>query len=246
VRYYREIAHEPAIPFAEEIIFRNDHILVADKPHFIPVTPSGPYVNESLLFRLRRSTGIEELSPIHRLDLETAGLVLFSVRQSTRHLYHELFASNTIAKEYRAVARLEREPEAREWLVENRLEPGEPWFRMRIAEGEPNTSTRVELLDRAGSLGLFGLHPRTGRKHQLRLHMASLGFPIVNDQLYPTPLPPGPYDHARPLGLLACRLAFTDPVTGAAMDLSSRRRLACWEGASPAEPFATIRIAADT
>jgi tRNA pseudouridine32 synthase/23S rRNA pseudouridine746 synthase len=234
VRYYREVKHEPAIPFTEEILFRNDDILIADKPHFIPVTPSGPYVNESLLFRLRNSTGIDELSPIHRLDLETAGLVLFSLRRETRHRYHELFASNTIGKEYRAVAHLEREPDGTEWLVEKRLVPGEPWFSMTIAEGEPNTSTRVELLERDGGLGMFRLLPRTGRKHQLRLHMASLGFPIVNDQLYPTPLPPGPYDHARPLQLLAHRLAFTDPVTGAAMEFVSRRELA-WPNGGAAE-----------
>jgi tRNA pseudouridine32 synthase / 23S rRNA pseudouridine746 synthase len=237
VRYYREVAHEPHVPFIEEIIFANDDILIADKPHFIPVTPSGPYVNESLLFRLRTRTGASELSPIHRLDLETAGLVLFSLRRATRKLYHELFASNLIAKEYRAVCHLEREPDAAEWMVENRLEPGvppaDPWFSMRITPGTPNTSTRVELLERDGDRGLFRLLPATGRKHQLRLHMASLGFPIVNDQLYPTPLPPGPYDHSRPLQLLAYRLAFIDPVTGAPMEFTSRRRLECWSDGGP-------------
>lgn len=230
VHYYREVADEPVIPFTEEIIFANDDILIADKPHFIPVTPSGPYVNESLLFRLRRRTGEHELSPIHRLDLETAGLLLFSLRRSTRGLYHELFAAGTIVKEYRAVCRLEREPDAREWIVENRLEKGEPWFSMRIVPGEPNALTHLELLERRDDLGLFRLHPRTGKKHQLRIHLASLGFPIVDDQLYPTPLPPGPYDHSRPLQLLAYRLAFTDPVTGAPMEFTSRRSLARWSG----------------
>lgn len=225
VRYFREVREEREIPFREEVIFRNDEILIADKPHFLPVTPSGEYVNECLLFRLKRSTGIEELSPLHRLDLETAGLVLFSVRKETRHLYHRLFADGSIDREYLAMARLEREPEEREWLVRNRLVAGEPWFRMRIAEGEPNAITEVVLLERWDDRALFRLIPRTGKKHQLRIHLASLGFPIIDDQLYPVPLPPGPYDHTRPLRLLAERLAFRDPATGERMEFRSKREL---------------------
>ena len=225
VRYYREVRRERAIPFHEEIIFRNDEILIADKPHFLPVTPSGEYVNECLLFRLKRSTGIEELSPVHRLDLETAGMVLFSLRKETRHLYHRLFADGTITREYLAMARLEREPEGNRWLVRNRLVAGEPWFRMRIAEGEPNAVTEIVLLERKGDRALFRLTPRTGKKHQLRIHLASLGFPIIDDQLYPVPLPPGPYDHTRPLRLLAERLRFRDPVTGEEMEFMSGREL---------------------
>ena len=66
--YYREIPNEPKIPFKEEILFKDEHIIVVDKPHFIPVTPSGRYVRESLLARLKHHYQNEEISPIHRLD----------------------------------------------------------------------------------------------------------------------------------------------------------------------------------
>jgi tRNA pseudouridine32 synthase/23S rRNA pseudouridine746 synthase len=213
ITYYREVADEPVVPFAEHIIYRDENILIADKPHFLPVTPTGPYVNECLLARLQRRTGLRDLSPIHRLDLETAGLVLFVVKPELRHLYHRLFAEEEVEKEYLAVARLPDAITQREWLVENRLEAGEPWFRMKIVEGEPNARTHIALLEERNGFGLFRLLPRSGKKHQLRVHMASLGFPILNDGFYPDAPPAPAWDYERPLQLLARRLAFCDPVT---------------------------------
>ena len=225
VRYFREVEDEEAIPFAERIVFRNDHIVVADKPHFLPVVPTGPYVNEYLLFRLRRATGIAELTPVHRLDRETAGLLLFAADPATRPLYHRLFAEGAIEKEYMAVGRLERELDEGEWRMENRLVPGEPWFRMMIAPGEPNAVTRIILEEARDRHGLFKLFPATGKKHQLRIHLNALGAPIVNDSLYPTVWPQAPYDYSRPLQLLARRIAFRDPVSGEPMEFISEREL---------------------
>lgn len=226
LRYYRAVKREPEIPFTEEILHRDEHLVVVDKPPFLPVVPGGPYVRQCLLYRLQEATGLDDLAPLHRLDRDTAGLVAFSATPERRGLYGRLFMDGRVEKEYRAIARLEAAPAERTWEVENRLEPGEPWFRMRIAAGRPNARTRIELLDVADGRGLFRLLPFTGKKHQLRVHMASLGFAIENDRAYPELLPEAPPHPEQPLRLLARRLAFPDPLSGRSMCFESRRELA--------------------
>jgi tRNA pseudouridine32 synthase/23S rRNA pseudouridine746 synthase len=223
--YFREVRDEPVIPFAERIVFQNDEILVADKPHFLPVTPGGDFVEECLLNRLRKRTGIASLAPMHRLDRETAGLVLFSVSRQTRGLYHHLFSHGEAEKTYEALARLDHVPVEREWMVENRIERGEPRFRMCIVSGIPNARSVIHLLDVIGSRGRFRLHPLTGKTHQLRLHMSGLGFPIINDRVYPTLLPESADNYDRPLQLIAKKLRFRDPVSEAVMEFESEREL---------------------
>jgi tRNA pseudouridine32 synthase / 23S rRNA pseudouridine746 synthase len=224
--YFREVREEPVVPFAEEVLLVTEHFLVADKPHFLPTIPAGPYVAESLLYRLRRATGERQLAPVHRLDRETAGLVLFSLRPATRRLYHALFARREVDKEYLAVAAVPTAPPQRQWRLASRIVRGEPWFRMREAAGEPNAASRIELLDWRQGRGLFRLHPETGKRHQLRLHLARLGYPIVGERYYPDLTPEAPPDFDHPLQLLALRLAFRDPVAGEAVAVESRRRLA--------------------
>jgi len=209
--YFREVADEPVIPFAEAIVHQDAHLLVADKPHFLPVTPAGGYVRETLLARLVARTGNRDLVPLHRLDRLTAGLVLFSTRPDTRDAYQRLFRERRIEKVYDALAPalphlafpLERH---------TRLAPGEPFFRMAEVPGEPNARTRIEVIDGIGPAWHYRLHPVTGRKHQLRVHMAGLGAPILGDDLYPELLADAPAD--APLQLLAKELTFDDPLTG--------------------------------
>lgn len=226
VRYFREVAEEPEVPFHEEILYRDEELLVADKPPFLPVVPGGPYVNECLVYRLRRRTGEEDLVALHRLDRETAGLVVCSLRRRHRGLYGRLFMEGRVEKEYLAVARLgAAEPGVRAWTVENRLERGEPWFRMRTVAGKPNARTRIDLDERCEGLGLFRLRPETGKKHQLRVHMSGLGMPILHDRYYPDLEPERPDDFTRPLQLLASGLRFRDPLSGRELVFKSRQRL---------------------
>jgi tRNA pseudouridine32 synthase / 23S rRNA pseudouridine746 synthase len=215
VQYSREIVEEPAADAEETILFQDSNILVADKPHGMVVTPSGDHVERSLLARLQNRSGLKDLAPVHRLDRETAGVVLFTIHTESRARYHALFSSRTIEREYLAVAKVGNAGLQKVWDVRNRLEEGEPWYRRRIAKSsgaEPNAISRIELLELRNGYGLFRLLPETGKKHQLRAHMASIGFPIVGDLLYPELRKY--HEHDSPLQLLAHRLSFIDPLSG--------------------------------
>ena len=232
VRYFREVADEPVIPFAESVLHVDEHLVVADKPHFLPVTPAGTFVRETLLARLVQRLGNADLVPLHRIDRDTAGLVLFSANPDTRAAYQALFRERRIHKHYEAIA--PALPTRSFPLVrKSRLEAGTPFFRMQEVEGAPNSETRIAVLSRevAGDgMGIgddgsahwrYALEPVTGRKHQLRVHMAALGAPIANDRWYPHAAGSVADDHARPLKLLARRLAFRDPISGEQRELES-------------------------
>jgi len=227
LRYFREVEAEYIIPFQESILFCNDHILVADKPHFLPVTPGGAYVNECLLHRLKRSTGLQHLVPVHRLDRETAGIVLFTVNEQIRAPYFDLFRQGNIDKSYEAVASRPEHPEQSPWLIESRIERGEPWLRFRNVEGEINARSKIQLIETKGELARFKLQPITGKTHQLRLHLDLIGSTIVGDRLYPDFKPPSdPPGYNNPLQLLAKRIVFSDPLTGENLCFESKFRLA--------------------
>ncbi len=213
VRYFREVAAEPDLPGGEYIVHCDADLLVVFKPHYLPVAPTGAWVRETLLTRLVALTGNTDLVPLHRLDRDTAGLVLFSARPASRGAYHALFRERRIRKFYQALA--PALPGLNfPHVHRSRLEAGEPFFRMREVEGEANSETVVDVLDRNGPAWTYRLEPVTGRKHQLRVHMAALGAPILHDRYYPQLRHQGPDDPARPLQLTACGLAFQDPLSG--------------------------------
>jgi tRNA pseudouridine32 synthase/23S rRNA pseudouridine746 synthase len=223
--YFREVEEERAIPFQEQILFSNGHLMVICKPHFLPVTPGGPYVRETLISRLKETTGNPFLSPINRIDRGTAGLVLISTNKETRGRYQQLFMDGLVRKTYEAVTDFSEDCSQTEWLVENRIEPGEPWFRMKTCEGKINARTRLRLLETQASQARFHLFPLTGKKHQLRIHLSGLNFPIINDRYYPALLPEMQDDFSRPLQLLSRKIEFRDPITGVEMSFESQRDL---------------------
>lgn len=223
--YFREVENEPVIPFEEKILFQDDELLVACKPHFLPVIPGGRYVEECLLNRLRHRTGLTDLAPLHRLDRDTAGIVIFSVNPETRSIYHELFMRGKVEKIYHALAEVKQLPRETRWTVENRIVRGEPRFRMKVVPGTSNASSYIQLLEVKDKRGLFRLQPVTGKTHQLRLHMSGLGFGIINDRVYPELQPERDDDFDQPLQLLAKGIRFRDPVAGAGREFQSRREL---------------------
>jgi len=228
IYYWRDLPAEPRIPVDEEILFQDEYLLVADKPHFLPVTPGGRYLQETLLVRLKNSTGIDTLAPIHRIDRETAGLVLFAIKPETRDAYAALFRERVVVKHNEAIAPWRADLQL-PMEYHSRLVEGDTFMTMCEEAGQPNAFTRISVLERKGQWARYSLEPHTGRRHQLRVQMAALGLPIVHDQIYPVLQPAlkeGELpDYARALKLLAKTIAFTDPVTGQARRFESRLRL---------------------
>ncbi len=223
IYYYRNIENEERIPFAETVLYQDEHLLVADKPHFLPVIPSGKYVQETLLTRLKNKLGLDDLAPIHRIDRETAGLVLFSINPATRDAYQTLFRERTIHKTYEAIAPLNANL-TMPMTYQSRMVKGEPFFRMKEIDGEANCETRLEILETHRNFAKFQLSPITGKQHQLRVHLASLGIPIVYDPFYPE-LTEWKEDYDKPLQLLAKQVRFIDPITGKNHLFTSEQKL---------------------
>jgi tRNA pseudouridine32 synthase/23S rRNA pseudouridine746 synthase len=224
VHYFREVAQELAIPFEEQLLHVDEHLVVVDKPHFLPVVPSGGYVEQTLLARLVRRLGNPQLVPIHRIDRLTAGLLLFSANPDSRAAYQALFRQRSMHKRYEAIGVAPAGVEFPQ-LRRTRLVAAEPFFLMREGDGEANSETRIELLERNGALARYRLYPLTGKKHQLRVHLAALGAGICNDPFYPRFTAYPTDDYARPLKLLAQALAFDDPLSGERRAFESRQHL---------------------
>lgn len=223
--YYRELDEpETPIPFKEEILHIDEQLVVVDKPHFLPVIPSGRFLHETLLVRLRKTLDEEDLVPIHRLDRETAGVVIFSRNAASRGVYQSMFQKRVIDKEYEALAPRLHEVQF-PFTYRSRMVEGDKFFVMKEAEGEPNSETLIDVIEHRGELTLYRLHPHTGRQHQLRVHLSSLGIPIVNDAFYPVALPCKQDDVSQPLQLLARAISFIDPLSGDWREFRSQRSL---------------------
>lgn len=220
VRYFREVDKEPPIPFAATIIHADKDLVIADKPHFLAVMPAGRFVEQTLLRRLIHELGNVNLVPLHRIDRGTSGLVMFSANPATRSAYQSLFREKRIRKTYEAIA-----PPLPALtfplLRQSRIVAGEPFFRMCEIEGAPNSESRIDVISRGEEYWRYALEPVTGRKHQLRVHMAGLGAAILNDPFYPRLAEAKVDDYTRPLKLLARSLAFNDPLSGEQLSFNS-------------------------
>ena len=224
VFYYRSIENEQAIPFVESILFQDEHLIIADKPHFLPVMPAGIYLQETLLVRLKRKTGIETLVPMHRIDRETAGLVVFVIKPETRGAYQSLFLSKQVEKSYQAIAPYRNDLKF-PMRYKCRLQESENFMQMEAVEGAANSETIIEVIEQKNGLARYRLKPITGKKHQLRAHMSALGITILNDLIYPVHLAADQDNYDKPLQLLAQRIGFVDPINGQERAFESKLKL---------------------
>lgn len=225
--FHRDLPDEVPVPFEITVVHTDENLVVVDKPHFLATIPRGQHVLETALVRLRRDLGLPELSPAHRLDRVTAGLLMFVTRREHRGAYQTLFRDRRVRKEYEAIARFDPSLELPRTVV-SRIVKERGTVTAEEVPGPPNAETHIELVEQANGLGRYRLVPATGRTHQLRVHMSGLGIPILGDRFYPvveeTPL----HDFRRPLQLLAKTLEFRDPLTGEQRRFESRRTLQAW------------------
>jgi tRNA pseudouridine32 synthase/23S rRNA pseudouridine746 synthase len=225
VWFHRDLREEVPVPGALEVLHRDDRLVVVDKPPFLSTIPRGQHVLQSVVVRLREELGLPELSPVHRLDRITSGVLMLSTERRWRGPYQSMFEHGTVTKTYRALAPWRADLEL-PVTVRNHIRKVRGAWQAQVVEGAPvNAETLVELDQRLGEHAVYRLSPRTGRTHQLRLHLNGLGIPIVNDPLYPVVLETSVDDFTRPLQLLASEVAFTDPVDGSDRRFVSARRL---------------------
>jgi tRNA pseudouridine32 synthase/23S rRNA pseudouridine746 synthase len=225
--FHRDLPVEAPVPFPIGVVYRDEHLVVIDKPHFLATIPRGRHIVETALVRLRRDLGLPDLSPAHRLDRATAGLLMFVVQRRHRGAYQTLFRDRGVTKTYEAVA--PHDPDlALPRTVRSRIVKERGIIRAFEPDGPPNAETHVELVAHRAGLGRYRLRPATGRTHQLRLHMSGLGVPILGDDLYPEVRERALDDYRAPLQLLAAELAFTDPLTGALHRFTTRLQLTAW------------------
>ncbi|MDP2772711.1 MAG: pseudouridine synthase [Nocardioides sp.] len=225
VWFHRDLRDEVAVPGQLHVVHRDERLLVVDKPAFLSTIPRGQHVMQSVVVRLRDELGLPELSPLHRLDRVTSGLLMLATERRWRGAYQVMFERGTVRKTYRALATWRAELET-PVTVRNHLRKERGVWRAEVVPGAPvNAETMVDVESREGDLAVYRLTPRTGRTHQLRLHLHGLGTPIVGDPLYPVVRETSVDDFTRPLQLLASELAFTDPVDGSERHYVSARRL---------------------
>ncbi|WP_460728750.1 RluA family pseudouridine synthase [Nocardia heshunensis] len=228
VWFHRDLPTETEVPFPLGIVHRDDDILVVDKPHFLSTIPRGQHILQTALVKLRRELDLPDLVPAHRLDRVTAGLVLFIVNPARRGAYQTMFHKRLVFKEYEAIAGYDPDLELPRTII-SRIVKEKQVLQAYETEGEPNAETLVELLEHRDGLGRYRLRPRTGRTHQLRLHMNSLGIPILGDDFYPELTDKPVDDYSRPLQLLAAGLEFTDPITREPRRFRTARTLQAWD-----------------
>ncbi len=222
--FHRDLPKETPVPFDIPIVYRDEDILVVDKPHFLATIPRGQHITQTALVRLRQELALPDLVPAHRLDRATAGLLLFVINPRLRGAYQTLFMRRSVHKEYEAIAR--HDPAlALPTVVRSRIVKERGVLTAQDVPGPVNAETRVELIEHRAGLARYRLLPLTGRTHQLRLHLSGLGIPIVGDDFYPVLTEKPLDDFTNPLRLLASTMEFTDPVSGVRRVFRSGRRL---------------------
>src|SRR5690606_30369523 len=149
-----------ALPFDLPVLFRDATLVAVDKPHFLASIPGGRHLRETALIRLRQSLDLPQLSPLHRLDRDTAGVLLFCAQPEYRGAYQALFQSRDVFKEYEAIAGLRVDLKL-PLVYRSCLQARSGHFTMHEVADKPNSETHIELMETMGERGRYRLRPIT-------------------------------------------------------------------------------------
>ena len=214
-----------------EILYKDEYLLAVNKPAGIIVHADGtnePSLTDVVCEKIRalegsREVDLSQVQALNRLDKETTGIVLFSLKKETQAQFDQLIASKELSKEYLAAVKGVFEPN--KLLIDKAIgKDRHDAQKMRISDTGKPSQTEVRLIKVVSSAqgqtqSLLLVNLLTGRKHQIRVHLSSLGFPVVGDTLYGgvSSLQRGAKKKHRsqPLMLHAYRVGFIHPVTGA-------------------------------
>lgn len=169
------------------------------------------------------SRGLKFLRFVHRLDADTTGILLFAKSPGACQAYSDLFESRRMEKTYLAV--VSGSPQSAEWTCRLSLDSDPQRIgRMQVrARGGKEAETHFRVLQSIAGRSLLEARPLTGRTHQIRVHLAESGHPVVGDELY------GRAENGVELGLRAVRLAYTDPFTRKRVDIRAPHEGFCRE-----------------
>lgn len=180
----------------ENILYHENGILVVDKPAHVPTVPTVDNARDNLVSMLKAYFGKEQYIGIHhRLDAQTSGCILFTTDETRNSFVSSLFQEHLIQKKYRALVHVAREKIPPAWEVKNQLVRAEKkknryhsteFLKLPDTEGSFAFS-RFTLLEKRETTALIQAEPVTGRTHQLRVHLAEFGLPVVGDKFYGGP-----------------------------------------------------------
>ena len=186
ITYKHLKSDEKQVEFKYVPLYEDDYIIAIDKPDFMPVIPRMSHHFNSVVVKLKEYLQNEELTPLHRLDIETTGVLIFAKKYEYTSAFHALFRNKEIKKRYEALTygHFPKNVSEINGCIEKDLD-SKIYSKFKLnQQKESNSTTSILHVEHYGSYSKLDLFPVTGKTNQLRIHLAALNHPIIGDKKY--------------------------------------------------------------